>query len=114
MTIFLLRRLGTSLLLLLLVLTILFFFLRLLPGDPTRTSEGQRLTAEQRHVLERLERGELTVAQAERLLVGGAPEREPWSWEEPEEPRADETPEEAEARALVERIAQEIDAEQRR
>ncbi len=54
MTIFLLRRLGTSLLLLLLVLTILFFFLRLLPGDPTRTSEGQRLTAEQRQNLRRL------------------------------------------------------------
>jgi peptide/nickel transport system permease protein len=53
-TIFLLRRLGTSLLLLLLVLTILFFFLRLLPGDPTRTSEGQRLTAEQRQNLRRL------------------------------------------------------------
>ena len=54
MTVFLLRRLGTSLLLLLLVLTILFFFLRLLPGDPTRTSEEQRLTAEQRQNLRRL------------------------------------------------------------
>lgn len=54
MTIFLLRRLGTSLLLLLLVLSLLFFFLRLLPGDPTRTSENLRLTAEQRQNLKRL------------------------------------------------------------
>jgi peptide/nickel transport system permease protein len=51
---FLLRRLSASLLLLLLVLTLVFFFLRLLPGDPTRVDEVQRLTSEQRQNLRRI------------------------------------------------------------
>jgi len=75
---------------------------------------GGGLTPEQRHVLERLECGELTAAQAERLLVAGTVETEPFSWEEPEEARPDETPEETEARLLVERIAQQVDAERKR
>ena len=64
-------------------------------------------------MLERLERGELTASQAERLLVGGSAIDEPFGLEEPDEQRPHETPEEAQARLLVERIAQEIDAEQR-
>jgi peptide/nickel transport system permease protein len=54
LTTFLLRRLGASLLLLFLVLTFTFFFLRLLPGDPIRAAEEQKLTPEQRANLERL------------------------------------------------------------
>ena len=73
---------------------------------------GGGLTPEQRQVLERLERGELTAAQAERLLVGIAPEPQ-MVVEEPVERRPDETPEEAAARELVERIAQQVDAEGR-
>ncbi len=72
---------------------------------------GAGLTPDQRRVLERLERGELTASQAERLLVGGSAIAEPFGWEEPDEQRPHETPEEAEARALVERIAREVDAE---
>ncbi len=51
---FLLRRLGASLLLLLLVLSFTFFFLRLIPGDPTRLFEGQRLTLEQQQKLRQI------------------------------------------------------------
>jgi peptide/nickel transport system permease protein len=51
---FLLRRLGASLFLLFLVLTLSFFFLHLLPGDPVKQFEGQKLTREQRANLERL------------------------------------------------------------
>jgi peptide/nickel transport system permease protein len=51
---FLLRRLAASLLLLLLVLTFTFFFLRLIPGDPARIFEGQRLTLEQQQRLRQI------------------------------------------------------------
>ncbi|HEY4589491.1 MAG TPA: ABC transporter permease [Thermoanaerobaculia bacterium] len=51
---FLLRRLAASLLLLLLVLTFTFFFLRLLPGDPIRLFEGQRLTLAQQEKLKEI------------------------------------------------------------
>jgi len=51
---FLLRRLAASLLLLLLVLTLTFFILRLIPGDPIRLFEGQRLTLEQQQRLKRI------------------------------------------------------------
>jgi peptide/nickel transport system permease protein len=51
---FLLRRLAASLLLLLLVLTLTFFFLRLIPGDPTRLFEGQRLSLEQQQKLRQI------------------------------------------------------------
>jgi peptide/nickel transport system permease protein len=51
---FLLRRLAASLLLLLLVLTVTFFLLRLIPGDPIRLFEGQRLTLEQQHRLRQI------------------------------------------------------------
>ena len=74
---------------------------------------GGGLTPEQRRILERIERGELSAAQAERLLLGVAPEPQSVS-EEPEIERPDETPEEAVARELVERIAQQVDAERRR
>ena len=74
---------------------------------------GGGLTPDQRRVLQQLERGELTAVQAERLLVDGVHETESSGWGEPAEQRPDETPEEAQARLLVERIAQEIDAEQR-
>jgi hypothetical protein len=82
-----------------------------------------RLSPEQQDVVERLERGEITPEQAQHLLGGsvrlfdvtiaaagddGAPPPEP-----PEPPAADERePTEDEiARRLVERIAQEVDAE---
>ena len=74
---------------------------------------GGGLTSEQRRILERIEGGELTAAQAERLLLGVAPEPRP-VLEEPELERPDETPEEAAARELVERIAQQVDAERKR
>lgn len=74
---------------------------------------GGGLTAEQRVVLQRLEHGELTAAEAERLLVKGTPEPVVAERIEPEPARQAETPEEAAARALVERIAQEVDAERR-
>lgn len=74
---------------------------------------GGGLTAEQRVVLQRLERGELTAAEAERLLVNRTAEPVGAERIEPESARQDETPEEAAARALVERIAQEVDAERR-
>ncbi len=51
---FLLRRLAASLLLLLLVLTFTFFFLRLIPGDPIRLFEGQRLSLEQQQRLRQI------------------------------------------------------------
>ena len=54
MTGFLLRRLAASLLLLLLILTFTFFFLRLIPGDPTRIFEGQRLSLEQQQRLRQI------------------------------------------------------------
>ena len=73
---------------------------------------GGGLTPEQRRILERIERGELTATQAEQLLLGVAPDPQVVS-DEPELERPDETPEEAAARALVERIAQEVDAERR-
>ena len=74
---------------------------------------GGGLTPEQRRILERIERGELTAAQAERLLLGVAPELQSVPGE-PEIERPDETPEEAAARELVERIAQQVDAERKR
>src|SRR5215207_4943047 len=54
MTVFLLRRIGASLLLLLLVLTFTFFFLHLLPGDPIHLFEDTRLSAERRARLEEI------------------------------------------------------------
>ena len=51
---FLLRRLAASLLLLLLVLSFTFFFLRLLPGNPIRLFEGQRLTLAQQEKLKEI------------------------------------------------------------
>lgn len=54
MSAFLLRRLAASLLLLLLVLSITFLLLHWLPGDPTRTSESDRMTREQRENLRRV------------------------------------------------------------
>lgn len=54
MLVFVLRRLGASLLLLLLVLTVSFFILRLIPGNPLHVLEGQKLTAEQQQRLKRI------------------------------------------------------------
>jgi peptide/nickel transport system permease protein len=51
---FLLRRLAASLLLLLLVLSITFLLLHLIPGDPARIQESDRMTAEQRENLRRV------------------------------------------------------------
>jgi hypothetical protein len=67
---------------------------------------GRKLTPEQRSILVRIERGELTALDAERLLTGQAPPAVAAEAEEIED-RADETPEEAAARELVERIARE-------
>jgi hypothetical protein len=80
------------------------------------------LTSEQRRVLERLRKREITVEEAERLLgghvevrerrvtLGAAAESDPATDDVPSEP-VDETPEERAARELVERIAREVDAE---
>lgn len=54
MSSFLLRRLAASLLLLLLVLSITFLLLHLVPGDPARTQESDRMTADQRENLRRV------------------------------------------------------------
>ncbi|HSK80145.1 MAG TPA: ABC transporter permease [Thermoanaerobaculia bacterium] len=54
MSAFLLRRLAASLLLLLLVLSITFLLLHLVPGDPARIQESDRMTAEQRENLRRV------------------------------------------------------------
>jgi hypothetical protein len=76
-----------------------------------------RLSPEQQAVLERLERGEIAVAEAERLLSGSvhvldftidaaADEKAP-------APTGADLSEEEIARRLVEQIAQEVDAETR-
>lgn len=77
--------------------------------------EGDGLTPEQRDVLDRLERGEITAEEAGRRLGGvghewrfSTDEAEP---EEPPAPSRAETEEEATARELVERIAREVDEE---
>ena len=82
-----------------------------------------KLTSEQRRVLERLREHEITVEEAERLLVGDVEVREervvladaadPVAEESPGEPadETDETAEEQAARELAERIAREVDAE---
>ena len=67
---------------------------------------GRKLTPEQRSILVRIERGELSASDAERLLTGHAPPAGVAA-AEPVEARPDETPEEAAARELVERIARE-------
>jgi peptide/nickel transport system permease protein len=54
MTGFLLRRLAASLLLFFLVLTVTFCVLQITPGDPTRSSELDRLSAAQRENLRRI------------------------------------------------------------
>lgn len=54
MSAFLLRRLAASFLLLLLVLSVTFLLLHLVPGDPARLGESDRLTAEQRENLRRV------------------------------------------------------------
>ncbi|HSN85330.1 MAG TPA: ABC transporter permease [Thermoanaerobaculia bacterium] len=54
MSAFFLRRLAASLLLLLLVLTITFLLLHLIPGDPARIQESDRMTVEQRENLRRV------------------------------------------------------------
>lgn len=77
-----------------------------------------RPTPEQREILARLERGEITAEEAGRLLGGVGRE---WRYstdgaagDGPEaQPRA-ETEEEAKARELVERIAREVDEELQR
>jgi len=63
------------------------------------------LSPEQRDVLRRLERGEIDAVRAELLLCGNAPPSALPPSEEPAPERPDETPEEAAARELVERIA---------
>ncbi len=79
----------------------------------------ERLTPEQRAVVERLERGEISEAEAEGLLGAGADVRV-FEWRvggasndgrsgEASEPS--ESPEDAKAREMIERIAQEVDAE---
>jgi hypothetical protein len=67
---------------------------------------GRKLSPEQRSILVRIERGELSASDAERLLTGHAPPPDAVD-AAPVEVRPDETPEEAAARELVERIARE-------
>jgi hypothetical protein len=84
------------------------------------------LTPQERAVLERLKSGKITAEEAERELGGRADVKE-WrltlgddaddssptaeSSDDASGPPAEETPEEARARELVERIAREVDAE---
>jgi hypothetical protein len=76
-----------------------------------------RLSPEQQAVLERLERGEIAVEEAERLLGGSVHVLdvtiEAAAGEEAPAPKGADLSEEEIARRLVERIAQEVDAETR-
>ena len=73
------------------------------------------LSPEEREIVDRFERGAIDAAEAGRLLIASVRHTEP----PPEEagsaagttPHPDETPEEAAARELVERIAREVDAD---
>ena len=75
-----------------------------------------RLSPEQRRVVDRLKRGEITAEEAERELGAHVKEwhikldddPEPSESSTDEAPRSDETPEEAKARELVERIARDV------
>jgi hypothetical protein len=72
------------------------------------------LSPEEREIVDRFERGAIDAAEAGRLLIesvryADAPEEAAGTPEDEE--RADETPEEAAARELVERIAREVDSE---
>ena len=77
-----------------------------------------RLTQEQRVVVERFERGELTAEQAEAALGPGARVRTfragLGDTHEDDRPPAPEGDEEARAGEMVERIAREVDEETRR
>jgi len=80
------------------------------------------LSPDEREIVERFERGAIDAAEAGRLLIASvrrveaAPESAQASVDGDPEFVVDpnETPEEAAARELVERIAREVDAEQRR
>jgi hypothetical protein len=81
---------------------------------PTRTD---RLSPEERDIVDRLERGVIDAAEAGRLLIASVQSVRHESAASPGEsaPRTeetdaapDETPEEAKARALVERLAQDV------
>lgn len=80
-----------------------------------------RLTPEQRRIVDRLEQGVLSAEEAGRLLIESASATEAWLPGEPEasaeawsdEVESTETPEEAAARELVERIARESYADPR-
>jgi hypothetical protein len=74
---------------------------------PMRTN---RLSPEEREIVDRLERGVIDAAEAGRLLIasvrpGAATPVDGEGTEETDAAALDETPEEAKARALVERIA---------
>jgi hypothetical protein len=87
----------------------------------SKSFELGRLPPEQRHVLRRLERGEITAEQAEQELVGTLRVFE-YSIEQREEVPPSTKPEEAPppstedeiARQMIERIAREVDEETRR
>jgi hypothetical protein len=81
---------------------------------PTRSD---RLSAEEREIVDRFERGVIDAAEAGRLLIASvqsvlqeaaAPADESGPGTEETDAAPDETPEEAKARALVERIALDV------
>jgi hypothetical protein len=85
-------------------------------GVRSSRTMGLRLTPAQRAVLDRLERGEITADEAERLLADDEPAptdgRVPADADWFAEPQGTETPEEAKARQLVERIARDVYGEE--
>ena len=81
---------------------------------PARTD---RLSPEEREIVDRFERGVIDAAEAGRLLIASvqsvrqeaaASPDESGSGTEETDAASDETPEEAKARALVERLAQDV------
>lgn len=81
---------------------------------PTRTD---RLSPEEREIVDRLERGVIDAAEAGRLLIASVQSVRHEATASPDESAPgteetdaspDETPEEARARALVERLAQDV------
>jgi hypothetical protein len=87
----------------------------------SKSFEIGRLPPEQREVLQRLAKGEITVDQAEQELVGALRVFEYSTEERKEVPRSTErddapapTTEDEIARQMIERIAREVDEETRR
>jgi hypothetical protein len=82
-----------------------------------KSTRTDRLSPQEREIVDRFERGLIDAAEAGRLLIesvrqvrreAAAPVDEPEAGAEETDARLDETPEEAKARELVERIARDV------